>query len=477
MSRTERSIGIDLGTFHTVAVHAGEDRLTFSKRSIPSISVLLQGTPIVGFDAQRLSANAQKLIVAPKLKLHDRTEPLEIIKPILRKLVDESLVNLGLRESAAVLTVPPGWNLSDCLAIKDAVEPLGFSVSFLHEPVALLATAYYLARRSSSDFRLSGLLVNAESVLVCDWGAGTVDLAYVKVKRRSDSSIELAVLGERTEIGEGGTDLARDIVSSTLKNSDQTRVDFLAYQLQEAWQGNHLPGFTASTFEQETASRRRRAAERVCNSAREMLDGLGVYDRSEILILLYGGPMESVELSDAVKSGLIREAGISGERVINLNSSYVERCTEVSGARRDALVAAGAALYGTSGEAIPEFEYEIILRDSFGQKSSSVSLVKDKNLKGIQVVTPPYSGVDYFVDVVQLSKVNGEQKRTAISAELRLHIRSGAVVMYSIVEAGVGFVKIRATEAMDLPTPEMYEDSRIAEVLIPEKSTKFLLSV
>jgi hypothetical protein len=477
MNRQQRAVGIDLGTFHTVAVHANLDKITFSKRSIPSIAVLIRNATIVGFEAQRQSATATKIIVAPKLKLHDRSESLEVLKPILRGLVSESLTNLGLREASAVLTVPPGWNLSDCIAIKEAVEPLGFSLSFFHEPVALLAAAYHLIRHSSCEHAISGSLINAESVLICDWGAGTVDLAYVRIKRRGDGSIEFSVLGEKTEIGEGGNDLARDIVIETVGDSIKDRADFVAYQLQEAWQGNLLPGFNASLFERKAGERRKQAAIRISKSVSQLLADLSIFDRSKVLFLLYGGPMESADLSDALKAELTNELGIGKSQMINLDSNYVERTGNELGARRDMLVAAGAALYGTSGEAIPEFEYEVLLRDSFGNKTSSVRLVKDKNLKGIQVITPPYTGVDYFVDIIQLSSANGVSTRTAISGELRLHVRSNAVIRYSIAEAGVGFVKIQAAEAMDLPTPELFSDSRIEELLLPEKSTRFILNI
>jgi len=477
MTFRKKSLGIDLGTFHTVAVHADSTKLTFSKRSIPSVAVVIKDTPIVGFEAQRLSASATRLIVAPKLKLHDRSEPLDLIKPILRKLVDESISNLGMKEASAVLTVPPAWSINDCISIKDAVEALGFSVSFLHEPVALLAAAYYMARHSQGDYQRSGQLVNAESILVCDWGAGTVDLAFVKVQRKVDGSTEFAVLGERTEIGDGGTDLAKDIVSRAAVATEKPRVDYFAYQLQEAWQGNQLPGFDASLFETNTTSRRQEAAERISASVSKLLSELEVHDRAAILTILYGGPLESKELSESLTARLVIDARLSRNHIFNLDSTFVERQGSFVLARRDALVAAGAALYGTTGEAIPEFEYEVILRDSFGSKSSSVRLVRDRNLKGIQVVTPPFTGVDYFVDIAQLTRGNNETRPTSISGELRLHVREGAVVMYSIADAGVGFVKIQAAEAMDLPSPKLFDDSRVEELLIPEKSTRFILNI
>ena len=65
------------------------------------------------------------------------------------------------------------------------------------------------------------------------------------------------------------------------------------------------------------------------------------------------------------------------------------------------------------------------------------------------------------------------RNKTAISAELKLFVRKNAVVMYRIAEAGVGFAKIEASEAQDLPAPENFSDSRIEAVILPEKSTRF----
>jgi len=471
------SIGVDLGTFHTVAVHARGDHLTFSQRSIPSIAVVIQDTPIVGFEAQRLAGSSKKLIVAPKLKLHQKSEAIDLVRQILRKLVEESIINLGLRDDSVILTVPPAWNLDDCLSIKHAIEALGIYVRFLHEPVALLVAAYYLSRQTSGSNLLSGLLSTSEAVLVCDWGAGTVDMALVELSHREGGAVDFAVLGERTEIGDGGTDIARDIIRVTSEIKDISELDFRAYQLQEAWQGNYLPGFNLKLFDRETLNRRKVAAERIATTVAELLKQCGIEQPEKVFVLLYGGPLESDDLSAALIARVEERPGIPTNRFFSLNTAYLTRHSEINDARRDTLVAAGAALYGTCGEAIPEFEYEIRLRDSFGQSGPSVKLIRDANLKGIQVVTPPFTGVDYFVDVVQVYKIHGQQRMTSITGELKLHIRKGAVVIYRIAEAGVGFARIQACEALDLPSPEPFADSRIAELILPEKATRFVLSL
>ena len=51
MSRS--AVGIDLGTFHTVAVEASLGKLNFPLRSVPSIAMEVGKTLIVGVDALR----------------------------------------------------------------------------------------------------------------------------------------------------------------------------------------------------------------------------------------------------------------------------------------------------------------------------------------------------------------------------------------------------------------------------------------
>lgn len=142
--------------------------------------------------------------------------------------------------------------------------------------------------------------------------------------------------------------------------------------------------------------------------------------------------------------------------------------------RRDVLVATGASLFAARGKALPEFEYEITLKDSSGRSSSSVRLARRHNLAGIQVITPPFSGVDYYVDVQQLRR---DGTKTSIKTELSLHIRKDAVVMYRIREAGVGYALVEAIEAQNLPCPEPFPDACLDQRTLPEQSTRFSINL
>jgi len=465
-------IGIDLGTFHTVAVSCEEHQLIFPSRSIPSIAFKLGNATIVGVDAESQIDLAQQLLIAPKLKLHDKSVAPEFISSVLRKLVEQATIDLGVSGRNAVMTVPPSWTLSDCLAIKQSVSALGLELNFLHEPVALLIAVMQLTRKRGCDPFVAGLLTTAKRVLVCDWGAGTVDLALVQINQSSDV-IEFRCLGETTVLGHGGTNIAQDVVGSFVTDSTTMVRDKEAFKLQKYWQGDALATFNSDKYSRDTTLRRNSAAVAIASAASDLLNRLCIDDRSDIVTLLYGGPVESVELRSSLISELEVAAGTNREIVCFAGSEFVRTVENSRPLRRDVLVAAGASIYSANGEALPEFEYEIVLRDSFGKPTSTIRLIKGRNLAGIQVVTPPFTGVDYYVDVSQISITGNMRNKTAISAELKLFVRKNAVVMYRIAEAGVGFAKIEASEAQDLPAPENFSDSRIEAVILPEKSTRF----
>ena len=465
-------IGIDLGTFHTVAVSCEQEQLFFPARSIPSIAFKLGNATIVGVDAESQIDLAQQLLIAPKLKLHDKSVAPEFISSVLRKLVEQATIDLGVSGRKAVMTVPPSWTLSDCLAIKESVSALGLELNFLHEPVALLIAVMQLTRKRGCDPFVAGLLTTAKRVLVCDWGAGTVDLALVQIKQSADI-VEFRCLGETTVLGHGGTNIAQEVVGSFANDSTTMMRDKEAFKLQKYWQGDSLATFNSDKYSRSTTLRRQSAAVAIASAASDLLTRLCIDDRSDIVTLLYGGPIESAELRNSLISELELAAGTKQEIVCFAGSKLVRAVENSRPLRRDVLVAAGASIYSANGEALPEFEYEIILRDSFGKSTSTIRLIKGRNLAGIQVVTPPFTGVDYYVDVSQISVIGNTRNKTSIAAELKLFVRKNAVVMYRIAEAGVGFAKIEASEAQDLPAPENFPDSRIEAVILPEKSTRF----
>jgi hypothetical protein len=465
-------IGIDLGTFHTVSVLKNDQGIQFPSHSIRSIAKFVGRGLAVGVDADLQINSPGHLILAPKLKLHDHSESRETISIILRKLVEQSIQALGANIRTAVMTVPPGWSFEDCEVIRESVSILGLNLVFMHEPIALLAAVSYLSKKKECNPSITGLLASTENVFVCDWGAGTVDLAVIKLNHKKNG-LDYQCLGETTVLGEGGTDLAMDIVCSEEEFTNNQDAIKTAFFLQLAWQGEAVGTFNFDKFKTKSQSRRQIAANKISNVAAELMRRLCIDDHSKIVTILHGGPLENAELRTYLEDDLLINVGLDKTKIIMAGSDFIRSFTGMRNIRRDCLVAAGAAIYGANGEALPEFEYEIILKDSFGKSTSSVKLIKGKNLSGIQVISPPYTGVDYYVEVYQISNIEGTRDRTPISAELKLFVRKDAVVMYRIAEAGAGFVTVEAAEAQNLPCPELFPDSRIESIILPEKSTRF----
>ena len=472
-----QAVGIDLGTFHTVAVEVDSYGHKFPSRSVPSIAMTVGSTSIVGVDAVRQLDLPQPIMLAPKMKLRDPDIKTELVQGVLRKLVDQALRDLApMGKQNVVLTVPPGWGRAECETIRSAVSLLDIGAAFLHEPVAVLAAVRTLALRDECNRVTAGQVSAAKRVLVCDWGAGTVDLALLEVLAYK-ASLEFKCISELTCIGHGGSDIARDVIRSANPAMSKPDVDKLAFRLQAAWQQNNLTSFASPAYVTATTNRRGLAAKAIAEAVTSLLLDVEDFDRRELLVLLYGGPLESSELKRALTLELAQATGIDSTRCLPIDNAFVSQFNSLPNIRRDCLVAFGAGIFGRSGEALPEFEYLVKLRDSFGRPASEVRLVRGRNLQGVQVVSPPFTGVDYFVDVSQITNSGGKRRPTSISGELMLHVRKGAVVLYRIAEAGVGYARIEAAEAKDLPSPELFQDSRVESVLLPEKSTRFTLSI
>lgn len=475
MSRS--AVGIDLGTFHTVAVEASLGELNFPLRSVPSIAMEVGKTLIVGVDALRQLDLPQPLMLAPKMKLRDPDSRTDLVQIVLRKLVDQSLQDLSPNNRRnAVLTVPPGWGRAECEVISAAVSLLDMETVFLHEPVAVLTAVRALALREECDPIISGQLSAARRVLVCDWGAGTVDIALVEINV-AKGRLEFRCVGEVTRIGHGGTDIALDVVRSVEPGLASNELDKLAYQLQTFWQQKIGGPFASETYARATASRRGAAARAIAESMVNLVQKSESCEPRDLLLMLYGGPLESAELKQYLISEIQSAMSLDADHVLAVDSRFVAQFVSLPNIRRDCLVAMGASLFGQSGETLPEFEYVVTLKDSFGKPASEVRLIRGKNLHGIQVVSPPFTGVDYFVDVSQVSNSGGTRRETSVRGELKLHVRKGAVVLYKIAEAGVGFARIEACEVQDLPAPELFSDSRIESLLMPEKSTRFTVDL
>jgi hypothetical protein len=474
LTKMKTGIGIDVGTFHTVAVSSGS-LIRIPNQSIPSRALRAGPVLIVGIDTISQLNSSFERILAPKLMLDDSNKKNTDLKEVIQKLVEQALQGLGMPPNNIVLTVPPGWSLAKCNLLEAAVNELGYQVRFMHEPIALLISAMYLAPKLTlySDV---AKLDKPSLVMVCDWGAGTVDLALVKVSRVGNI-YEFSCLDEVTEIGQGGTSLARDIVRNSVSESGKKgkmQIDVEADFLQLYWQGDKFASLDFSDYSKPTKDRRQYAATVVANKIETLVNNCSILDRTEILFLLHGGPLESEELCTRLKEELKNSLGVNDEQFVHVGENFAKHLSDTNVLwRRDVLVAAGASLFASRGDVLPEFQYEIALINSFGGVSSKIILKRDRNTEGIRVITPPYSGTDYSVSVQQ---VRGSIA-TSVCADLHIHVRPNALVMYRILEAGVGYATLEALEAQDLPHPVPFSDSRSDCQRFPERSARFSIDL
>jgi molecular chaperone DnaK len=95
----------------------------------------------------------------------------------------------------AVMTIPVDFGGSERRALREAARAAGISVvQFVHEPVAAL----YAYLRAMPDMTRQLALLEGRSVLVFDWGGGTLDLTLCKIQ--SGAIMQVASAGDN-EIG------------------------------------------------------------------------------------------------------------------------------------------------------------------------------------------------------------------------------------------------------------------------------------
>jgi hypothetical protein len=473
-----QGVGIDLGTFHSVATFATNNNFgRIPKTSIRSISVRYAGDLYVGNEAiEYVDFKGSELILAPKLELKKSNYDDNELQKIIGKLAEKTLsdlkkVNADFNSGNVVITVPPAWTFQDCKILQEAVEERSdgeIHVRFIHEPIALLISTIYLAQKY--DKLLLGKLESADLFLVCDWGAGTVDIALVKVLAKGKTR-EFSCLGQFTNDEFGGTSIAKNAVE---KHGKDKEIDRISYHLQEYWQGEEFASIDFNSYESVVTECRQLAANTITEQIETLLNDKGIKKYNSIKCLLHGGPLESKELRSFLQKALNEKLNFSTNQFEHIGNDFAENLPfDKTPWRRDVLVSTGASLFALKGKCLPEFEYEIELKDDRGQASSSVFLAYGSNCFGKRTFTPPRTNEDYSVDVYQTRNLDGKRIRTTIKSELHIGVRSRAVLQYQIQEAGAGYVDISVTEAKDGMEAIPFTDARRDSVRLPEHSTRF----
>ncbi|MFF5232558.1 Hsp70 family protein [Dactylosporangium sp. NPDC000521] len=227
-------VGIDLGTSNTVAVIRSPDGrrrpVLFDGAPLMPSAVFLQdnGQLAVGRDAQRLAQldparyepNPKRRIDEPTVLLGNTEVPTREMLAAVLRAVAAGVAEVTRTPPPVVLTYPASWAHTRRTLLQEAASLAGWpQVSLVPEPVA--AARYFISA-------LNHPLPRGASMVVYDFGGGTVDIAVV---RHSPEGFTVIGAGGLEDVG--GLDLDAALVEHVgglLRRSDPM-----------AWQRLHRP--------------------------------------------------------------------------------------------------------------------------------------------------------------------------------------------------------------------------------------------
>jgi molecular chaperone DnaK len=213
--------GIDFGTTNSIAAVCSDGRTRplvdpATQGPTPSVVWYSGDGVVVGKEAKRHRISAEhagttcfrsikrQLGQDREMAVLGRTRPAwAVASEIFQFLRQQARSAHGEDIGQAVVTVPVTFDGRARADVRAAAQSAGIHVqSFIHEPFAALVG--YLARESGHDLRSAG----RRTVLVFDWGGGTLDVTVVRV--RDGKVWELSADGLRDRAGDRFDNLLRD---------------------------------------------------------------------------------------------------------------------------------------------------------------------------------------------------------------------------------------------------------------------------
>ncbi|OSJ19456.1 hypothetical protein BST63_15485 [Bradyrhizobium canariense] len=215
---TEPIFGVDFGTTNSVAAMiVGERALTLvdqvTLRPHPSVIWFRGSDVVVGREARENmditeSGAPPGFVRSPKMTLRREgpvfvdgqpIEPTDAVAEVLKHLRNDAALPRGRapgqKLDRAVMTIPVNFGGIERRALRQAARKAGISVvQFVHEPVAAL----YAYLRSLPDLNRELARLEGRSVLVFDWGGGTLDLTLCRIQ--GAAIMQIANLGDN-EVG------------------------------------------------------------------------------------------------------------------------------------------------------------------------------------------------------------------------------------------------------------------------------------
>lgn len=198
---SETIFGIDFGTTNSLAAVAVGGRALalvdpVTRRPHPSV-IWYRGSDIVvgrearqNMDITETGAPAG-FVRSPKMSLRREgpifvdgrpVEPVNAVAEVLKHLKADAAVARGSAPgqnlARAVFTIPVDFGGPERRALREAARKAGIGVvQFVHEPVAAL----YAYLRSQPDLGRELARLEGRSILVFDWGGGTLDLTLCRI--------------------------------------------------------------------------------------------------------------------------------------------------------------------------------------------------------------------------------------------------------------------------------------------------------
>lgn len=210
--------GIDFGTTNSLASRVVGDRVLplvdeVTGRPHPSVVWYRGGDIVVGREARQYlditeSGAPPGFVRSPKMTLRRAgpifvdglaIDPTDAVAEVLRHLKSDASRPRerakGVPLEHAVMTIPVDFGGSERRLLRLAARKAGIGVvQFVHEPVAAL----YAYLRSQTEFQRQLARFEGRTVLVFDWGGGTLDLTLCRIQ--SGTIMQIASLGDN-EVG------------------------------------------------------------------------------------------------------------------------------------------------------------------------------------------------------------------------------------------------------------------------------------
>jgi len=210
--------GIDFGTTNSLAAMIVGDRALsladqVTNRPHPSVIWYRGGDVVVGREARQNMDLTETgappgFVRSPKMSLRRDgpifvdgrpIDPTDAVAEVLRHLKEDAALARGKAPGQdigrAVFTIPVDFGGPERRSLRKAARKAGLGVvQFVHEPVAAL----YAYLRSKTDLSRELARLEGRSILVFDWGGGTLDLTLCRIQ--GGSIMQVANLGDN-EVG------------------------------------------------------------------------------------------------------------------------------------------------------------------------------------------------------------------------------------------------------------------------------------